>query len=78
MNATTTPSTQRPDVVDWGVIGENAALREINTDDPVDLARYWETNASVAAGLMVDDIETIEELIENARGNGDGRCPGAG
>ena len=64
------PFKKRPDVVDWGIVGENAALRQINTADPVDLERYWETNQSVAAGLMVDDIETLDELIENAKVNG--------
>lgn len=63
-------SVQRPEVVDWGIIGENTALREINTDDPVDLERYWETNQSVPAGYMVDDIETMEELVANAQSNG--------
>ncbi len=57
-------------MTDWGIVGENAALRQINTADPVDVERYWETNQSVAAGLMVDDIETVEELIENAQVNG--------
>jgi hypothetical protein len=66
----TTPYGKRPDVNDWGIIGENAALREINTADPIDLERYWETNKSVADGLMVDNIETYDELIENAQGNG--------
>ena len=66
----TTSATPRPDVIDWGIVGENTALREINPADPIDLERYWETNQSVAAGLMVDDIETIDELIENASGNG--------
>jgi hypothetical protein len=64
------PFKKRPDVFDWGIVGENAALRQINTADPVDLERYWETNQSVATGLMVDDIETIDELIENAKVNG--------
>ena len=64
------PAAKRPDVIDWGIVGENAALRQINTADPVDLERYWETNQSVAAGLMVDDIETLDELIENAKVNG--------
>ena len=60
----------RPVVYDWGIIGENAALRRINTGDPVDLNRYWDTNKSVGQGLMVDDIETMEELIDNAKYNG--------
>ncbi len=60
----------RPDVIDWGIVGENAALRAINTGDRVDLDRYWQTNQSVAPGLMVDDIETEEELIEAAKFNG--------
>lgn len=60
----------RPDVVDWGIVGENAALREINVQDPVDIERYWDTNNSIGAGLMVDDINSVEELIENAQGNG--------
>lgn len=60
----------RPDVTDWGIVGENAALRKINTRDPVDMARYWETNQSIPAGLMVDDITTPEELAENAKLNG--------
>ncbi len=64
------PVTKRPDVIDWGIVGENAALRQINTRDPVDIARYWETNRSVGQGLMVDDIETEEELVENAKYNG--------
>ncbi len=66
----TTPVTQRPDVIDWGIVGENTALRQINTADPIDLERYWETNQSVAPGLMVDEIETLDELIENAKVNG--------
>jgi hypothetical protein len=66
----TTSITKRPDVIDWGIIGENAALRQINTADPVDLERYWETNRQVADGLMVDDIETQDELIANAKVNG--------
>lgn len=66
----TTPFTKRPDVIDWGIVGENAALRQVNTADSVDVARYWETNQSVADGLMVDDIETLDELIENAKVNG--------
>ncbi len=66
----TLPVTKRPDVFDWGIVGENAALRLINTADPVDVERYWETNQSVADGLMVDDIETMDELIENANLNG--------
>jgi hypothetical protein len=65
-------SKTRPDVVDWGTVGETAALRRINTGDPVDLERYWETNQSVGQGLMVDDIETMEELVANARLNGRG------
>lgn len=60
----------RPEVYDWGVIGETCALRRINVGDPVDIERYWETNTSVGPGLMVDDIETVEELVENARSNG--------
>ncbi len=64
------PFEKRPDVADWGIVGENAALRRINPDDAVDLERYWETNQSVADGLMVDDIETWDELIENAKVNG--------
>ena len=64
------PIKKRPDVVDWGIVGENAALRQINPADAVDLERYWETNQSVAEGLMVDDIETWDELIENAKVNG--------
>lgn len=65
-----TESLKRPDVIDWGIVGENAALRQINTGDSVDLERYWETNQSVGAGLMVDDIATTEELVENAKLNG--------
>jgi hypothetical protein len=65
-----TESSKRPDVVDWGIVGENSALRQINTGDSVDLERYWETNQSVGAGLMVDDIKTTEELVENAKLNG--------
>ena len=65
-----TASLKRPDVIDWGIVGENSALRQINTGDSVDLERYWETNHSVGAGLMVDDIETPEELVENAKVNG--------
>jgi hypothetical protein len=65
-------SKKRPDVVDWGTVGETAALRRINTGDPVDLERYWETNQSVGQGLMVDDIETMEELVANAQLNGRG------
>jgi hypothetical protein len=65
-----TESLKRPDVIDWGIVGENSALRQINTGDSVDLERYWETNQSVGAGLMVDDIETLEELVENAKMNG--------
>src|ERR671922_2047470 len=61
---------KRPDVVDWGIFGEKVALRAINTADPVDLERYWVTNKSIAQGVMVDDIETMEELIENAKYNG--------
>jgi hypothetical protein len=60
----------RPEVADWGIVGENAALRKINTLDPVDMARYWETNQSIPPGFMVDDITTPEELAENARLNG--------
>lgn len=65
----TMPFAKRPDVIDWGIVGEKAALRQINTADPVDVERYWETNQSVTAGLMVDDIETLDELIENAQVN---------
>jgi hypothetical protein len=61
---------RRPDVIDWGIVGENAALRQINTSDPVDMDRYWETDRSIAAGLMVDDFETRDELKENAQING--------
>ena len=61
---------RRPDVVDWGVVGEIAALRKINTRDPVDLERYWETNTSTPPGLMVADINTLEELADNAKLNG--------
>jgi hypothetical protein len=61
---------KRPDIVDWGIVGENSALRQINTSDPVDLDRYWETSQGVGAGLMVDDFETREELAENAKING--------
>ena len=64
------PFAKRPDVIDWGIVGEKAALRQINTADPIDLERYWETNQSVAPGLMVDDIETLDELIECAKVNG--------
>ena len=60
----------RPDVVDWGVVGEIAALRKINTRDPVDMERYWVTNTSTPPGLMVAPINTLEELAENAKGNG--------
>ena len=60
----------RPDVIDWGIVGETVALRKINTRDPVDMERYWETNKSTAPGLMVDDILTREELAENAKVNG--------
>ena len=60
----------RPDVVDWGIVGENAALRHINTGDPIDVARYWETNISIPAGLMVGDIDTLDELVDNAKHNG--------
>jgi hypothetical protein len=63
-------STKRPDVIDWGIVGENAALRGINTQDLVDLERYWKTEQSIDKGLMVDDIDTMEELVENARSNG--------
>jgi hypothetical protein len=66
----TTELSKRPDVIDWGIVGENSALRQINTGDSIDLERYWETNQSVGAGLMVDDIETTEELVENAKMNG--------
>jgi hypothetical protein len=62
--------TKRPDVTDWGIIGENSALRQINTSDPIDMDRYWITNQSIASGLMVDDIQTMAELIENAEENG--------
>lgn len=58
------------DVFDWGIVGETAALRKINTRDPVDMERYWETNTSTAPGLMVADITTLEELAENAKVNG--------
>ncbi len=61
---------KRPDITDWGIVGENAALRQVNTGDPVDLERYWVTNRSVGEGLMVDDIETMEELVVNAKFNG--------
>ncbi len=61
---------KRPDVTDWGIVGENAALRQVNTADPLDVERYWVTNRSVADGLMVDDIETMDELIDNAKLNG--------
>ncbi len=60
----------RPAVYAWGTVGEHATLRKINTRDPVDMERYWVTNQSVEKGLMVDDIETPEELEENARENG--------
>lgn len=60
----------RPDVIDWGIVGENTALRAINTRDRVDLDRYWETNQSVGPGLMTDDIENEEELVEAAKFNG--------
>ena len=63
-------SAKRPDVIDWGIVGENAALRGINTEDPVDIDRYWKTEKSIGKGLMVDDIDTIEELVENAKSNG--------
>jgi hypothetical protein len=66
------PARARPDVIDWGIVGENAALRKINTQDPVDMARYWETNQSIPSGLMVDDISTLDELVENAKRNGRG------
>jgi hypothetical protein len=61
---------KRPDAIDWGIVGENVGLRAINTADPIDLERYWITNKSVAQGVMVDDIESMEELIENAKYNG--------
>ena len=60
----------RPDVSDWGIVGQNAALRLINVDDPSDVERYWETDQSVGDDLMVDGIETLDELIANAQGNG--------
>ncbi len=65
-------TSRRPDVIDWGIVGENTALRQINTRDPVDLERYWQTNQSVGPGLMVADIETEAELVENAKFNGPG------
>lgn len=61
---------KRPDIIDWGIVGENSALRQVNTRDPVDMERYWVTNRSVGAGLMVADIETMEELVVNAKFNG--------
>ncbi len=64
----------RPDVIDWGILGEDAALRAINIADHVDLDRYWQTIRSVGAGLMTDDIETEGELIHAAKVNG--RRPG--
>jgi len=70
MQNLTNEFAKRPDVIDWGIVGENTALRRINTGDPVDMDRYWKTNRSTGAGLMVDDIETREELVENARLNG--------
>ncbi len=60
----------RPPVTAWGTVGEHATLRKINTRDPVDMERYWVTNQSVGQGLMVDDIESPEELEENAKFNG--------
>lgn len=60
----------RPDVIDWGIVGENTALRAINTGDRVDLDRYWATNQSVGPGLMTDDIETEAEMVEAAKFNG--------
>jgi hypothetical protein len=60
----------RPDVVDWGILGETTALRQVNTRDPIDMERYWLTNQSTGPGLMVDDIETLDELAENAKVNG--------
>jgi hypothetical protein len=57
-------------VINWGIVGENTALRLIDTSDPIDLERYWKTNQSVGPGLMVDDIQTMAELIENAQDNG--------
>ncbi len=60
----------RPPVTAWGTIGEHATVRKINTRDPIDMERYWVTNTSVGAGLMVDDIETPEELEETAKYNG--------
>ncbi len=64
------PHAARPPVTAWGTVGEHATVRKINTRDPVDMERYWVTNQSVGQGLMVDDIETPEELEENARDNG--------
>ncbi len=64
----------RPGVIDWGILGENAALRAINTADRVDLDRYWQTLQSVGPGLMTDDIETEGEMIHAAKVNG--RRPG--
>ncbi len=64
----------RPDAIDWGILGENAALRAINTADRVDLDRYWQTLRSVGPGLMTDDIETADEMIHAAKVNG--RRPG--
>ncbi len=60
----------RPDVIAWGMVGENTTLRQINTHDPVDMARYWETNQSTPPGLMVNEITTFDELAENAKLNG--------
>ena len=60
----------RPDVIDWGIVGETVALRKINTQDPIDMERYWETNQSTPPGLMVNEILTWEELAENAKTNG--------
>lgn len=57
-------------MINWGIIGENTALRLIDTSDTIDLERYWKTNQSVGPGLMVDDIETMAELIDNAQDNG--------
>ncbi len=62
--------SRRPDAIDWGCVGENAALRAVNTGDPIDMDRYWRTNQSVGPGLMVDDIETEEELVSAAKFNG--------
>jgi hypothetical protein len=60
----------RPDVIDWGIVGETVALRKINTQDPIDMERYWETNQSTPPGLMVNEIYTREELAENAKLDG--------